>query len=217
MFGPQNGTLMHAWGQAHLFCRGSVLTGCNLQMLVGPVGFIGISLPSHYTTLLPSVIFFSIRCGTRRQSPVSSAARLPYVAHHFHPPIVLALLATSRVIIVNWRYTGWLKYVIKENTRHLRSFENPGGPQSRFVRRFSRAATSDAWSGRPDQSIDGSTGWRSLSLFLSLSLTLWYHYDVITDNSAGRLIERGAKRFHSVWRFACRWYVYDSKDYRYIR
>lgn len=50
--GPWYTLCVHAWGQAHLFCRGSVLTGCNLQML-RPVGFIGTPLPSHYATLCP--------------------------------------------------------------------------------------------------------------------------------------------------------------------
>lgn len=42
-------------GAGSFIYRGSVLAGCNLQML-GPAGFIGAPLPSHYNPL-PSVIF----------------------------------------------------------------------------------------------------------------------------------------------------------------
>lgn len=73
---PRYTLCVHSWGQAHLFCRGSVLTGCNLQML-RPVGFIGTPLPSHYATLCPP-LFSPPPAGPRRLSgyvPHRSAPR----------------------------------------------------------------------------------------------------------------------------------------------
>lgn len=77
--------------EAHLFCRGSVLTGCNLQML-RPVGFIGTPLPSHYATLCPPLFSPSpagppppirLRSVPLRSSSLLVAPRRSY----FHPPI----------------------------------------------------------------------------------------------------------------------------------
>lgn len=63
-------------GAGSFIYRGSVLAGCNLQML-GPAGFIGAPLPSHYNPL-PSAIFPP--CFPLLQL-VSSGSL------HFHPPI----------------------------------------------------------------------------------------------------------------------------------
>lgn len=74
-------------GAGSFIYRGSVLAGCNLQML-GPAGFIGAPLPSHYNPL-PSVIFpLALHPSSLPTSPQAQLAQLVSSGSlHFHPPI----------------------------------------------------------------------------------------------------------------------------------
>lgn len=96
-------------GAGSFIYRGSVLAGCNLQML-GPAGFIDAPLPSHYNPL-PSVIFsFALHPFSRRPAPPRLPAprttRLLGLVT-FSPSNRSALGITPLVIIVNWPTLDW--------------------------------------------------------------------------------------------------------------
>lgn len=103
-------------GAGSFIYRGSVLAGCNLQML-GPAGFIGAPLPSHYNPL-PSVIFpLALHPSSLPTSPQAQLAQLVSSGSlHFPPSNRPALGINSARDYRQLTYTR-LKYVIKEEEK----------------------------------------------------------------------------------------------------